>query len=80
MASICSKDFSSEFQIGKLSEDHQKYNKNTHTHTHTHTHTQNSHTYTNKVKNRVPAAEAMKKHICHINMFKHLKMYLSFVD
>ena len=39
LASICSKDFSMEFQIGKLSEEHQKQNRNTHTHTHTHAHT-----------------------------------------
>ena len=41
-----------EFQIGELSEDHQKYNRNTHT-------------YIYKVK-KLPAAEAIKKvHMLH---------------
>ena len=45
LASIGSKDFSMEFQIGKLSEEHQKYNRNIYTHTHQHTHT-HTHTHT----------------------------------
>ena len=58
-----------EFQIGELSEEHQKakYNGSTHTHkhthkhtqthTHTHTHTPNAHKYT-KPK-RLPVAQAV---------------------
>ena len=45
-----------EFQIGELSEEHQKYSRNTdtqtqtqtHTHTHTHTHTQQACTQKNR--------------------------------
>ena len=48
LASIGSKDFSMEFQIGKLSEEHQKYNRNIYTHTPTHTYTHTyTHTHTN---------------------------------
>ena len=48
--------------MGQLSQDHQKYNRNTHTHTHTHIHT---HTYIYKVK-KLPAAEAIKiVHMSH---------------
>ena len=44
-----------KFQIGELSEKHQK-SIETHTHIHTHTHT---HTHTHQ--KRLPAAEAVKK-------------------
>ena len=33
-----------EFQIGELSDEHQKYKRNTHTHTHTHTYTHHTRT------------------------------------
>ena len=51
-----------ESQIGELSEEHQKYNRNTHTHTHTHTHahTHLKHAYTHKAK-RFRVVEAVKK-------------------
>ena len=49
------------FQIGELSEEHQKYNRKTQIHTHTHTLT---HTYTQE--KRLPPAEAVKKvHMLH---------------
>ena len=68
-----------EFQIGELSEiKYKNRNKNTiETHTHTHTRT---HTHTHGQQRRLPAAEGVKKRICHINMFKNLKVYLSFVE
>ena len=54
-ASIYSKDFSMQFQIGEFSEDHQKYNRNTHTHTHTYT-----------KQKKLPGAEVIKKvHMLH---------------
>ena len=65
-----------EFQIEELSEDHQKYNRNTHTHTHTHTHV---HIHIQSKKDS-QLQKLLKKRICHINMFKHLKVYLSFVE
>ena len=72
-----------EFQIGELSEikykNRNKYIIETHTHTHTHTHTP-THTHTHGQQRRLPAAEGIKKRICHINMFKNLKVYLSFVE
>ena len=53
-----------EFQIGKLSEEHQKYNRNTYTHTPTHTYTHiYTHTYKHKQQERLPAAVAAKKRI-----------------
>ena len=58
-----------------------KYNRNTHTHTHTHTHT--THTtrrQTYKTEKSPSYKSCLKKHICHINIFLHLKVYLSFVE
>ena len=81
LASIGNKDFSMEFQIGKLSEEHQKYNRNTYTHTPTHTYTHiYTHTYKHKQQERLPAAAAAKKRICHINIFKHIKEDLLCVE
>ena len=62
-----------KFQIGELSEKHQK-SIETHTHTHTQTHT---HTHTRKDPQ---LQKLLKKHICHKNMFKHLKVYLYFIE
>ena len=46
-----------EFQVGELSEEHQKYNRNTHTHTHTHTHT--PHALTHAKQKRLLGAQAV---------------------
>ena len=51
-----------EFQIWELSEDHQKYNRNTHTPT------------------ELEQQNLIKKGTCHRNIFKHLKVDLSFVE
>ena len=42
-----------EFQIGELSEEHQKYNRNTHTQTHT----QTPHAHTHTKPKRLPVAQ-----------------------
>ena len=47
-----------EFQIGELSEEHQKYDRNTHANTYTNTHT---HSRIDTQQKKLPAAEAIKK-------------------
>ena len=53
VASICSRYLIMEFQIVELSEEHQKYNRNTCTQTHTHT----SHARTYTKPKRLPVAQ-----------------------
>ena len=72
MGSICSKDFIVEFQVPEFSEEHQKLETHKHTHTHTHTHTQS--------RKDFQLQKLLKKRTSHINMFKHLNVYLSFVE
>ena len=53
VASICSRYLIMEFQRGELSEEHQKYNRNTHTQTHT----QTPHAHTHTKPKRLPVAQ-----------------------
>ena len=54
-----------EFQIGKLTEEHQKYDRNRHTHTHTYIHTPNAHT-THKAEKDSQLHKLFKKaHMSH---------------
>ena len=72
MASICSKYFTMEFQIGELSEEHQKY-------THTHTHTHHMHTRAQSQKDSQLHKLFKKVHMSH-KYFLALKGVPSFVE